>query len=273
MTGSATAVLVRWSKGHVYVGGGGSELYVNMAAVASKKQALAFGASILDGQGGTLSTLAVQGPAYWSPDGGPHYPPSVLSDYEGRRVVGYTADMSTDETTVVTPTLNDPVADAREALRRRIERASADTVSLWGSPRREGIDQGSGSGTSPPEFSVAGPLFELFEPDDDDEDEDDPRDSPWWRPQATWCGSWVSATLKKPGATATNVQFLRVTESNNAIGLSVLSNCYIPGGKRRGVSVISPNDRVAAGQACLMRVAAYGAGAAGLTASVHGAPL
>lgn len=269
MTGSATAVLVRWNNGHVYVGGGSSELYVNMSAVSTRKQAEAYGGVILGGQGGTLSTLAVQGPAYWSPSGGGRYPPEVLSDYQGRRVVGYTASMS-GEQTMVTPALNDPVQDARDAIRRRIERASADTVSLWGSPRREPRDQGGGEASSPDTFSVSGPLGELFL---DPPEGEKPWESPWWRPKANWCGAWMSATLKKPGATSSNIQFLRAKESGSTVTVSVAANCYIAGGKRRGIVALGPEDAVSAGEAAFVRVAAYGAGASDLTVQFHGSTI
>lgn len=272
MTGSATAVLIRWSKGHVYVGGGGAEVYVNMAAVASKKQATAYGDTILAGQGGVLSTEAVQGVAYWSPDGGSRYPPLLLSDYDGRRVVGYTASMGADERTVITPTLNDPVFDKGEELRRRIERASADTVSLWGSPRREPPNQGGGEGSSPPEFSVSGLLTDLLE-DPIDSEGVDRRESSWWQPKANWNGAWVSASLKNPGRTSSHVQFLRVKENGPSVTMTVIAGCFIAGGKRLGIVPIPNGERVRAGEPTIMRLVSAGAGASDLTVSVHGAPL
>lgn len=270
MTGQATAALVRWNDGHVYVGGGSSEVYANMSAVATRKQALAYGAVILSGQGGTLSTETIQGPAYWSPSGSARYPPPVLSDYNGRRVVGFTATGSEGEETMITPALNDPVADAREAVMRRIERASADTVSLWGSPRREPRDPGGGDASSPDTFSAPGLLASLF---DDPPEGETPWESPWWRPKANFWGAWVSATLKSPGETASAVQYVKAVEKKDTVEVTVVATCYIGGGKRRGIVAIPPKGMIAAGEAAFMRVTAYGAGAADLTVQVHGAAL
>ena len=268
MSGGATAVLVRWANGHVYAGGGDREVYVNMAAVSSRKQALAYAGVILDGQGGTLSTEAVQGLAYWDAGGFGHYPPQVLSGFNGRRVVGVTAEMS-GELTTVSPALNDPVADRDAALRRRIERASADTVSLWGSPRRTGSDQGGGDASTPADFVVSGSLAQLFEEDDDGEISNE---SPLWRAKTGWRGCWMSASLLAPGASTTHVRYLRLVESGTNVGRIAEAECYIAKGKRTAIARIG-GPGLKAGAAHTIRLQAYGIGARDLTVTLHGAPL
>jgi hypothetical protein len=267
----ATAVLGAWKNGHVYVGSsGGGELYINTGN-SSKSQCERLCEAVLASQRNLLSTESLQGVAMWSPDGGGswsfHGPPEILSTYDGRRVVGYDATIDGDKVTI-TPALSDPVRDQYEALQRRIERASSDTVSQWGTPHQDTQDGGSTEGAGPPDWSVDGKLSALYVRDEDGHYPD--RDSPLHRFKAPWKGSYLDCTLHTPGKSTTRVEMMRLTETDEAVGLTVISTCYIGAKKRRGIARIGGKSFVA-GQAVLMRVSAVGTGAEKLTVAVHGA--
>lgn len=271
----ATAVLGAWKNGHVYVGGpGGGELYINTGN-STKSQCTKLCESVLAAQRNVLSTASLQGPALWSPPeitGGLwkfYGPPDIFTIYDGRRVVGYTASIDGD-VVHITPALSDPVRDQFEALQRRIERASSDTVSQWGTPHQDQQDAGTSEGSQPPPFVVDGALSALYVADEDGEFPD--RDSPVHRFKTPWKASYLDCTLHKPGKSTTKVELLRLTETDTAVGLTVVATCFVGPEKRRGIARVGGVNFVA-GQAILTRVAAVGTKAEKLTVSIHGASL
>lgn len=270
----ATAVLGAWKNGHVYVGSsGGGELYINTGN-STKSQCIKLCEAVLRSQRNVLSTESIQGPALWrpAPPGElPKFfgPPDIFSIYDGRRVVGYTASLDGDKV-MVTPALSDPVRDEAEALQRRIERASSDTVSQWGTPHQDGGSDASSDSSGPPPWTVDSKLSALYVADENGNYPD--RDSPVHRFKTPWKGSYLDCTLHIPGKSTTKVEFMRLTETDTAVGLTVISTCYIAAEKRRGIARIA-GPSLAGGTAVLMRVAAVGTKAEKLTVSVHGASL
>jgi hypothetical protein len=99
--------------------------------------------------------------------------------------------MENENVITVTTEVKDKLDEAEEGLMRRIARASPGVTSEYGTPEINREDQGKGTDTEPPPFSLGQELY--------------PTISPWWvctRPY--WC-SFVEVTLETPGETTSRI--------------------------------------------------------------------
>ena len=260
----ATAVFATWAKGYSYRGEGPSELYIQMDGVTSQEQADAFCDEVLASQKEARLTTTLQGPLELG-----MALPAIGQKMGGIHVVGYTASMQ-GEVVTVTPELADPLMRRSDALRRRIERASSGTVSLWGSPNGDSAERGTGTDSQPPPFTVPGLLTELLEEDDEGNTPD--RDSVPWPTKTGWKGAWLNALLDTRGTSTTRVDAYRYVAEDSSVELERIATVYIGAGKRRAIARIG-GDGLLPGEALMMRVVSVGLGAARLTVTAHGAPV
>lgn len=260
----ATAVFATWAKGYSYRGEGPSELYIQMDGVTSQEQADAFCDEVLRSQKDARLTRTLQG--YMTT--GMNLP-VVGSKMDGVQIVGYSATLQGDRV-LVTPELDDPMMRRSEALRRRIERASSGTTSLWGSPNKGNSDSGTGTDTTPPAFTISGKLVELLQKDDDGNMPD--RDSAPWPTKTGWKGAWLNGLLTTPGTSTTRVDAFKYLEVEGGVDLERIATLYIGAGKRRAICRIG-GDGLLPGEALMMRVVSVGLNASHLTVTAHGAPV
>ncbi len=262
----AASVLIRWKKALAFVGVPGDEIFVNMPGVTSEEQAKAFGNEILEGREELIRTthayvgLAVEGVSI----------PGLGQKMGGDTVVGYSGTMS-GEVVTISPELADPLTLKAEALRRRIERASAGTVSLWGAPGRGDAPDGSASDTTPSSFTVSGVLSELWTPDADGRTREI---SPLWQVKTAWRGAYISAMLRIAGTSTTHIELIKIVESPDfeSFTETKIGDVYIAANKRRRIAKFSIEDGwFRQGEAMFCRVKSAGIDAEDLTVTLHGA--
>lgn len=274
MTTGATGILIRWKHGTVYVGDSSArEIFVNMAGVKTKKQAKTLGEKLLAAQRQVRNTTAYSGLSWYQlwPDFGTSTIPNVGSTMGGEHLAGITASLSGDHVEIV-PELTDALTLRQEDIMRQIERAGAGTVSLWGSTLTNPADPQQGDGFAPVEFTVDGPLIDLFTVDEETGERPD-RTSPVWRTKAPWRGSYMGCSLHIPGESTTRVDLIAINENltTNTYTEKVISTCYIGKDKRYDASRIAKDHPgLKAGECLVARVVSAGVKAAKLTVTLHG---
>lgn len=161
-------VLVRWQKAHAYVTrapkGSQRETYLELQGVTQRNEALSFANSFLNSLADERETNVVRGPALRNEQiPGPLYQlGDSLSIAPGvaERIQSLTIAQEVDDPVIVTPELQDPLSIAEAALARRVQRISQGLQGEWGTPAVRQLEYGSSSPTSPPPFSLSGPISE-----------------------------------------------------------------------------------------------------------------
>lgn len=247
-TFAPNAMLVRYNKGHLYVGSsqGAREAFVKLDT-DDENIARDFAERYLDLYATDSQAIALQGPVLNASQipGGDY---ALGDSMGGNKIVGLPMEMTGEADTVVTPELIDPVTAAREALDRRAERLGRGVQSEYATPEIQRQDQGTGTDTSPPPFSLGQELY--------------PTTFPWWvctRPY--WC-TWVEATLDQAGETTSRIDL----QHNGNLVKSIMMG---PGEKRKimrvakgwlpePVSVMSCEIKVAGRRAAKLAVTPKG---------------
>lgn len=248
---SATAILIRWAKGHVYVGEKGHEVFYNIPGITSKEQAIEIGNKIRTVLKLVKTTTALSGPALHgnqAPGAGGMYPGNKMA---GSLITSVTVTLGEDYTTVV-PELNDAVTLRLEELDRMVQRAAAGTKSQWSSPTisRQGI--GSETDSTPPEFTIDGILSVQ-------------RYSPIWKATRHWRCAWLDCNVRKAGWGDTSIMVAKVFDTGAVVPVKTV---VIKAGKKRGLARV--NHAWAPGEELILAVTRPG-GVEALTVSLRGA--
>lgn len=253
MTILRNAVLARYQGGHIYVDrSGGSnrrEAFLDLGGIVHEETARGLCNRLLDQYATQRRTVAMEGPILAGDDApGPAY--TIGDRIAGDLITSVTVSLGDDGLATSVPTLNDEWDANMRALERQIARAGAGLVSEYARPTINRPDTGESTDTSPPEFSLDGPVTVTF--------------SPAWRAIRPWWGAWLDVGVEVPGSTATRVV---VARPNGSLWLAV-ADAVIPAGERRGLGRI--NRGWAVGQRLVLIVTTAGVGAAKLTASLRG---
>lgn len=252
---TANCALVRYEGGHLYVdradGHSRREVYVELKGVRDRDHAHAVATEILQHHEEHRESLSIQG----SVQTAAQIPTSgyALGDKMDGKVI-VSLDVTSNELGVarVIPTLGDPYAIWEEAMNRRIARWASGSVSEWGAPVTSSQTQGTGTDTTPPEFSLSGAVTTTL--------------SPAWTVPRPFQVSWLSAGLRVPGASATRVR-LYTTDTNGST-TTVGTATIAPGDDKVVVTI----DRCfPAKWKLILGCDLAGTGAQDLTASLRGA--
>ena len=151
MLSTSDRLLVRWSAGHVQRGAPGSEQYLELRGVTSKREAERIADELLAAFHTQRGTDAVTGHVHsgtQQPMGG-----FKLGDtLDGQRVVSISITGDAESDTLVTPELADPLKLVLEQFERKIARLNAGVTSEYASPFPPEARRGDRIDTTPPEF-------------------------------------------------------------------------------------------------------------------------
>lgn len=241
-------VLGRYEGGHVYVDRSGSEpqreLYVELGGVEDRNTAIGLCERIIS-ERRTPGHAVVYGGYFEEPQHLPTQGFSLGDKVGGQMVLSYTL-RSDDDGTAVLPEFVRPVDQRLAALDRQIARAGAGLTSEYARPSIQPADTGTGTDTTPPEFS---------------QDDVVVGDSPAWRAtRPYWC-CWFDVNIENPGFSSTVVA-LSIPGGPDVAVVTLL------GGGGRGIARVNRGWKV--GERMICRTITAGAGAKGLTASVRG---
>lgn len=151
MFGTATRVLIRWSRGLISVGGPGQEIYFEVSGIQDYEQAKKLGEDLLEAYKGQRGTTGVTGHVFDGSQqpGGGYY---VGDRMDGQIIQSIQIGMDEEGQTVVTPELGDPLQRRLDMLHRRVAKVTG-TQSEWASPFPPGKPQGENIDNTPPKFS------------------------------------------------------------------------------------------------------------------------
>lgn len=242
------AVLIRFAGGHTYVdrstGHGKRELYLDLSQILDEDHARSIGARFLALSTDSLENLALQGQVRELDQvPGLSYQPGDRID--GDMLHGMTLTLAGEGDVQVTSDLGDERTLRLERLNRQVQRGASGVVSEYSAPKTSGQATGTGTDTTPPEFSQEQATLALSEP---------------WTAPRPYHASWLQVVLTAPGVTTTQVDLMRDATRVGTVALSA--------GDRKGVAIV--NRGYVTGQELRMRTVLAGTGAAGLTASVIG---
>lgn len=247
------AALVRYQGGHIYLDLSGAEkpreLYIEMGGVPERSVALSLTRRILALYQETNTTVAIQGEVRTTVQ-----IPGVgyqLGDFiAGQMIRSYSIDLSGDGLVQVTPELDDRLARRQEILNRQVQRAGAGMQSEYGKPNIVGQEKGSGTDTTPSEFSLSGAITATFS-------------EAWRAPRPYWM-AWLDVQLVTAGTSATKVGVYREVGP----GWVLVASAVIATGATRGLGIV--NAGWDAGERLVLGVSVAGTGAADLTATPRG---
>lgn len=256
MSGRYNAALVRYQAGHVYVDRSGSdrprEVYLEMGGISDRSVALEIAGSVLDLYREANETTVYAGQVR-DADQVPGTTTYQLGDTMGGAMVrGLAISLVGDGLVGIAPETDDPIEVRQAAINRQLQRAASGIRSEYAKPNIVDPDTGSGTDTTPPEFSLSGAISATF--------------SPAWRAVRPWWCAWLDVQLRVPGSTGTRCYVLRSTTV--APGWEIVGEAVVNAGDTRGIGVV--NRGWSAGQRLVVTVNDAGAGAADLTATLRG---
>lgn len=252
---TANCALVRYEGGHLYVdradGHSRREVYVELKGVRDRDHAHDIATEILQHHEEHRESLSIAGTvrsAVQIPTSG-----YALGDMMDGKVI-VSLDITSDDIgeAKVIPTLGDPYDIWVENMNRRIARWASGSVSEWGSPVTSSQAQGTGTDTTPPEFSLSGAVV--------------PTLSPAWTVPRPYQASWLAVNLRVPGASATRVR-LYATDLNGTT--STVTTATVAAGDDK--VVVQVNRCYPAKWKLTLGCDLAGTGAQDLTASLRGA--
>lgn len=249
MTVVWNAVLVRFAGGHTYVdrsnGAGRRELYLEMGGVVDEQNARELGAQFLALSRDEIRTLAQQGMVR-SIDQVPGLAIDLADTISGDPVQSIASTLSGDGDVQVTVELGDARKLRLEAFARQLQRAGSGMRSEYSAPKVDGQAQGSGTDSSPPEWSQSGEAVISF--------------SAPWHPGRPFQMGWLDLSCTTAGG-STQVRVVRNRRT--------IATCTLPAGRRRATPVIDALFPTGSELVLVCQVA--GAGVEGLSAIPRGA--
>jgi len=233
-----SAVMARWRDGYVYVKSAGAgtirELYLELPNLSTFEEATAVAESYLDLRAAHHRTVALTG--------------AVLNDSHvpgvgmlGGSFAGYAVAMDEDGQATVTPEMVDPLDVAAAAFERRINHASIGLSNALTAPNVNRQDTGSQVDTTPPPFSLDGPVKKSTSV---------PWDSPKW-----FQAAFLELALETPGDDPVTVRVNRrrfrgggsTSELDGPSG-SIMATLALPSGEERiigpCIAMFRPTDRM-----------------------------
>lgn len=248
------AILIRYDGGHVYLDRSGSaatrEVYAELGQIADRDLVEQFGNRLLDSAAATRTSDAIEGTVL-TDDQVPTLGYNLGDLVDGRRLHAYTATLTPEGYASIVPELDDPWDLRDAALARRIARSSPGLTTEYARPAITRQNKGGSTDTTPPEFSLDGPLTVSS--------------SPAWRATRPWWCAWLDVNIETPGTTQTRVAVARPTSSGTWLSIAT---AVVPAGQRRGLARV--NQGWTPGQRLIMVIPEAGDGAAKLTASLRG---
>lgn len=255
MTGRRyNAALVRYQTGHTYVdrsdGGQVRELYLEMGGIADRQVAREIAARVLALYRSARETVAVSGPVRTSlhvPSGETY---QLGDKMDGAMIRSYAVALEGDGLVSITPELDDPLAVREAAIQRQLARASSGLRSEWAKPNVVDPTAGTGTDSSPSEFSLSGQVVTSL--------------SPAWRAPRPWWCAWLDVQLVTAGAGVTRVDLRK--EVGGVWPL--VAQAVLGSGDTR--AIVAVNRGWAAGERLVLSVPEAAGGAADLTATLRG---